>query len=73
MEFNEVIDRRRTSREWTDRDVAFEVIKRILAMPNILQRNLTRVNTKTGSSTLHKKCMLMLCRSSIQCLLTVRM
>lgn len=30
MEFNEVIDRRRTSREWTDRDVAFEVIKRII-------------------------------------------
>lgn len=30
MEFNEVIDRRRTSREWTDRDVDFEVIKRII-------------------------------------------
>ena len=30
MEFNEVIDKRRTSREWTDRDVDFEVIKRII-------------------------------------------
>lgn len=30
MEFNEVIDRRRTSREWTDKEVAFEVIKRII-------------------------------------------
>lgn len=30
MEFNEVIDRRRTSREWTDREVSFEVIKRIM-------------------------------------------
>lgn len=73
MEFNEVIDRRRTSREWTDKEVAFDVIKRILAMPNILRRNLTRADTKTGSSTLRKKCMLMLCRGSIQCLWTVRM
>lgn len=30
MEFNEVIDKRRTSREWIDRDVDFEVIKRII-------------------------------------------
>ena len=30
MEFNEVIDRRRTSREWTDKEVALEVIKRII-------------------------------------------
>lgn len=30
MEFNEVIDRRKTSREWTDKDVEFEVIKRII-------------------------------------------
>lgn len=30
MEFNEVINRRKTSREWTDRDVDFEVIKRII-------------------------------------------
>lgn len=30
MEFNEVIDRRRTSREWTNREVSFEVIKRIM-------------------------------------------
>lgn len=31
MEFDEVIDRRRTSREWTDGEVEFDVIKRILA------------------------------------------
>lgn len=30
MEFYEVIDRRKTSREWTDREVDFQVIKRIL-------------------------------------------
>lgn len=30
MEFNSVIDKRRTSREWTDRDVDFEIIKRII-------------------------------------------
>lgn len=30
MEFSEVIDRRKTSRQWTDRDVDFEVIKRII-------------------------------------------
>lgn len=30
MEFDEVIDRRRTSREWTDREVDFEAIKRII-------------------------------------------
>ena len=30
MEFNEVINQRKTSREWTDREVDFEVIKRIL-------------------------------------------
>ena len=30
MEFNEVIDKRRTSREWTDREVDFETIKRII-------------------------------------------
>lgn len=31
MEFNEVIKKRRTSREWTDREVDFEVVKRIIA------------------------------------------
>ena len=30
MEFDEVIDRRRTRREWTDREVDFEAIKRII-------------------------------------------
>lgn len=30
MDFNEVINRRKTSREWTDRDVEFEVIRRII-------------------------------------------
>lgn len=30
MEFNEVINQRRTSREWTDREVDFEAIKRII-------------------------------------------
>ena len=30
MEFNEVVDKRRTSREWTDEPVAFEAIKRII-------------------------------------------
>lgn len=30
MDFNEVIDKRRTSREWTDRDVDFDTVKRIL-------------------------------------------
>ena len=30
MEFNEVIDKRRTSREWTDQDVDFETVKRII-------------------------------------------
>ena len=30
MNFNEVINRRKTSREWTDRDVEFEVIRRII-------------------------------------------
>lgn len=30
MEFNEVINKRRTSREWTDREVDFDVIKRII-------------------------------------------
>ena len=30
MEFNEVIDKRRTSREWTDQEVDFETIKRII-------------------------------------------
>ncbi len=30
MEFNEVISKRRTSREWTDRDVDFEAVKRII-------------------------------------------
>ena len=30
MEFNEVINKRRTSREWTDREVDFEAIKRIM-------------------------------------------
>ncbi len=30
MEFSEVIDRRKTSRQWTDRNVDFEVIKRII-------------------------------------------
>lgn len=30
MEFNEVINKRKTSREWTGRDVDFEVIKRII-------------------------------------------
>lgn len=30
MDFNEVINKRKTSREWTDRDVDFEVIKRII-------------------------------------------
>ena len=30
MEFNEVINKRKTSREWTDREVDFEAIKRIV-------------------------------------------
>ena len=30
MEFYEVIDQRKTSREWTDQEVDFEAIKRIL-------------------------------------------
>ena len=30
MDFNEVIDRRKTSREWTDREVAYDTIKKIL-------------------------------------------
>mgnify|MGYP000280749465 CR=1 FL=1 len=30
MEFYEVIDRRKTSREWTDKEVDFQAIKRIL-------------------------------------------
>ena len=30
MEFNEVIDKRRTSREWSDREVDFEAVRRIL-------------------------------------------
>ena len=30
MEFNEVIKKRRTSREWTDKEVDFKIIKRIL-------------------------------------------
>ena len=30
MEFNEVINKRRISREWTDRDVDFEAIRRII-------------------------------------------
>ncbi len=30
MEFHEVINQRKTSREWTDREVDFEAIKRIL-------------------------------------------
>ena len=30
MEFNEVINQRKTSREWTDKEVDFEAIKRIL-------------------------------------------
>ena len=30
MEFNEVIDKRVTSREWTNKEVPFEVIKRII-------------------------------------------
>ena len=30
MDFYEVINQRRTSREWTDREVDFEAIKRIL-------------------------------------------
>ena len=31
MEFNKVIDKRKTSREWTDQEVNFDAIKRILA------------------------------------------
>ena len=30
MEFNEVINKRRTSREWTDREVDFDAVKRII-------------------------------------------
>jgi len=30
MEFNEVIDKRKTSREWTDREVEYDTIKRII-------------------------------------------
>ena len=30
MEFNDVINKRKTSREWTNRDVKFEIIKRII-------------------------------------------
>lgn len=30
MEFNEVINRRKTNREWTDREVDFDVVKRII-------------------------------------------
>lgn len=28
MDFNEVINKRRTSREWTDKEVDFEAIKK---------------------------------------------
>lgn len=31
MEFHEVIEKRRTSREWTDKEVDFEAIKRRIA------------------------------------------
>ena len=31
MEFNEVICKRRTSREWTDREVDFAAVKRAIA------------------------------------------
>ena len=30
MEFNEVINQRKTSREWTDKEVDFEAVKRII-------------------------------------------
>ena len=30
MEFNEVITQRKTSREWTDKEVDFEAVKRII-------------------------------------------
>ena len=30
MEFNEVINKRKTSREWTDRAVEYDTIKRII-------------------------------------------
>ncbi len=30
MEFNEVINKRKTSREWTDREVEYDTIKRII-------------------------------------------
>lgn len=30
MEFNAVIDKRRTSREWINKDVDFEIIKRVI-------------------------------------------
>ena len=30
MEFREVIDKRKTSREWTNQEVEFEAIKRII-------------------------------------------
>lgn len=31
MEFDEVIDKRKTSREWSDKEVAFEMIEKIIA------------------------------------------
>jgi nitroreductase len=34
MEFTEVVNKRRTSRQWLDKDVDFEVIKRILDAGN---------------------------------------
>ncbi len=32
MDFNEVINKRRTSREWTDKEVDFEAIKGLLKL-----------------------------------------
>ena len=31
MEFKEVINKRRTSREWTDKEAGFKIIKRMIA------------------------------------------
>ena len=45
MEFNEVINKRRTSREWTDREVDFDVIKRIIGAG----RHRPGITTGTGS------------------------
>ncbi len=46
MEFNEVINQRKTSREWTDKEVDFEAIKRILEAG---MKALPGITTEAGS------------------------